>query len=227
MKQVQAAFTFFLKYFFWFVVVANAILIFHKSLSYYPANFSRGFLSDKQQLFQHTVYPIFFYGHISISSIILLIGLFQFSNKLRAKYTHTHRLLGKLYVVLVLFISAPSAFVMGVYAVGHWLIKIGFVIASVLWWWYTYKAYVEIRKKKIAPHKAYMQRSYIISLLAVFLRVYYYIIVALLQVESNYTYLFVVYASWLPNIVVFEIWHRYKVKKTAKRGLKQKRFFAN
>jgi uncharacterized membrane protein len=204
-----------LKYFFWLVVGINAVLIFIKSLTYYVPNFERGFLSDKQTIFTQTIYPYFFYGHISISSIILLLGIFQFSKKFRANYLNTHRLLGKAYIALVLFISAPSAFVMGVYATGNWGIKGGFVIASILWWWFTYKAYLEVRKGNITAHQRYMQRSYIISLLAVFLRVYYYLLIAIFNVDSEHVYLFVVYASWLPNLFVFEgwlLWRKLKIK---------------
>lgn len=210
MKQTRDLFTSFLKYFFWCVVAINAVLIFYKSLSYYPANFSKGFLSDKQTIFTTTLYPFFFYGHIAVSSFILLLGLFQFSKKTRKNYTQLHRSLGKIYIALVLFISAPSAFVMGIYATGHWLIKAGFAVASILWWWYTYKAYAEIKKKNTTSHKLYMQRSYIISLLAVFLRVYYYLLVAVFAINSPHTYLFVVYASWLPNLLVFEgiVWFK-------------------
>ena len=206
MKQAKALFIYYLKYFFWFVVILNAVLIFYKSLEYYPASFSKGFLSDKEHLFSATVYPYFFYGHISISSIILLLGVSQFSTKFRLKYINTHKLLGKWYVFLVLFISAPSAFIMGVYATGSILIQGGFVLASVLWWWYTYKAYTEIRNNNIDAHKQFMQRSYIIALLAVFLRIYYYLLVSVFQIESPYTYTIVVYASWLPNLLFFEVY---------------------
>lgn len=205
LQQAKVLFLLFLKGFFWFIVALNAFLIFIKSISYYTPNFDSGFLSDKKEIFYQTVYPYFFYGHISISSAILFIGLFQFSKTFRTKYINTHRLLGKLYVGLVLLVSAPSALVMGIYATGNLWIKGGFIIASVLWWWFTYKAYIAIKGKNIQQHQRYMQRSYIISLLAVFLRVYYYLIVIVFDVYTPNSYLFVVYASWLPNLMIFEL----------------------
>lgn len=205
-KQVKGIFQCFLRYFFWLVVLANAALIFYKSLEYYPADFSTGFLSDKEDIFYPTVYHYFFYGHISISSVILVLGLFQFSKKFRAKYTPTHRLMGKVYISLVLFISAPSAFIMGVYATGSLLIKGGFVVASVLWWWFTYKAYLCIKAGNTDAHSRFMHRSYIISLLAVFLRVYYWLLVSVFAVDNPNVYTFVVYASWLPNLLGYELW---------------------
>ncbi|KAB2913206.1 MAG: DUF2306 domain-containing protein [Bacteroidetes bacterium] len=214
-QQAKALSLLFLKGMFWLIVGLNALFIFVKSLSYYTPNFNSGFLSDKKEIFYQTIYPYFFYGHISISSAILVIGLFQFSKIFRAKYLNTHRLLGKLYIGLVLFVSAPSALVMGIYATGNWWIKGGFVIASVLWWWFTYKAYLEIRKKNVQQHQRYMQRSYIISLLAVFLRVYYYLIVVVFDAYTPNTYLFVVYASWLPNWVLFELYVLFKDAKPA------------
>lgn len=213
MKQAKALSLFILKYFFWLIVVLNAVLIFYKSLEYYPADFSRGFLSDKEGVFKTTVYPYFFYGHVSISSLILLLGVFQFSKKFRNNYLRLHRQLGKIYIALVVFVSAPSAFVMGVYATGSWLIKAGFAVVSVLWWWYTYKAYIEIRKQNTLAHKRYMQRSYTISLLAVFLRVYYYLLVGVLHFENPYVYTFVVYASWLPNLLMLEVYFWWKGRK--------------
>lgn len=213
LQQAKALFQLFLKGLFWLVVGLNALMIFVKSLSYYTPNFSTGFLSDKKEIFYQTVYPYFFYAHISISSAILIIGLFQFSNPFRTKYLKAHRLFGKFYIGLVLLVSAPSAFVMGVYATGNWWIKGGFIVASVLWWWFTYKAYVEIKNKSVEQHRRYMQRSYIISLLAVFLRVYYYLIVAVFDAYTPNTYLFVVYASWLPNLIMFELFMMLKDKK--------------
>src|ERR1700722_15851713 len=46
--------------------------------------------------------------HAFFGALAMLLGVFQFSNRLRARYLKTHRMLGYIYVVSV-FIAAPLA----------------------------------------------------------------------------------------------------------------------
>src|SRR5437868_9602472 len=46
--------------------------------------------------------------HAFFGALAMLLGVFQFSNRLRARYLKTHRTLGYIYVVSV-FIAAPLA----------------------------------------------------------------------------------------------------------------------
>src|SRR3569833_497854 len=46
--------------------------------------------------------------HASFATLALLLGVFQFSNRLRARYTALHRKLGYVYVISV-FIAGPFA----------------------------------------------------------------------------------------------------------------------
>jgi uncharacterized membrane protein len=55
-------------------------------------------------------YQIIMLIHTTTGSLALFIGSLQFINTIKQKYTHIHKLLGKIYVIL-LFISIISSFV--------------------------------------------------------------------------------------------------------------------
>ena len=76
------------------------------------------FLQTKAHIVHLSYYRIAFYLHIFSSLIVLASGAFLFSNQLLKKQPKLHRQLGKTYVGLLLFISAPSGLIMAFHANG-------------------------------------------------------------------------------------------------------------
>lgn len=95
--------------------------------------------------------------HAFFGALGMLLGAFQFSNRLRARYLKTHRLLGYVYVVSV-FIAAPLAVPMTV-RFGPSLVAAS-AVQSFGWMLTTAIALYCIRRGNIAQHRRWMIRSY-------------------------------------------------------------------
>lgn len=96
--------------------------------------------------------------HAIFGGIALLLGVFQFSNRLRARYLSTHRMLGYVYVVCV-FISAPFAIPVAA-RTGTPSLVAASAVQSLGWMVTTAIALYAVRSGNIAAHRRWMIRSY-------------------------------------------------------------------
>jgi uncharacterized membrane protein len=181
------------------------------TLPYFSFATDIGFLLTKQSVLYSKIWRLAFYTHIATSVFVLLFGLVQFVKPVLLKQVAIHRLLGKIYILLVLFISAPSGFIMALYANGGWLAKTSFAIISVLWWIFTYKAYNAIRNRDVDLHIAFMTRSYALTLSAITLRLYVLILPFFFLLHAKEMYTLVSWLSWVPNLLIAEWIIRKKV----------------
>ena len=96
--------------------------------------------------------------HAFFGALAMLMGAFQFSNRLRAKYLKVHRVMGYIYVTSV-FISAPFAV-----PVAMKIDSLSLVAASGVqsfgWMVTTAIALYCIRNGNIAQHRRWMMRGY-------------------------------------------------------------------
>jgi uncharacterized membrane protein len=95
--------------------------------------------------------------HAFFGALGLLLPAFQFSNRLRARYLQTHRILGYIYVVSV-FIAAPLAVPM-TFRFGPSLVAASSV-QSFGWMVTTAIALYCVRHGNVAQHRRWMIRSY-------------------------------------------------------------------
>ena len=130
------------------------------------------FLKTKQHIIHLLHYRTAFYLHIFSSCFVLFAGAFLFSKSIIKNFRQVHRWAGKIYVLILLLISAPTGMVMAFYANGGWPAKVSFLILCPLWWYCTYMGYRKIREKKIKEHEIWMIRSYALTLSAISLRLY-------------------------------------------------------
>ena len=111
------------------------------------------------QIAQHFA-PVKWYliPHAFFGGLAMLLGAFQFSNRLRARYLSVHRMLGYIYVTSV-FISAPLGF-----PVAKRIDNLSLAAASVAqafgWMATTAIALYCIRRGNIVQHRRWMMRSY-------------------------------------------------------------------
>lgn len=188
-------------------ILSMAVIISISSIQhFFPYTKPSTFLQSKQA--QYSIYLPALYGHILTSGLILFLGFLGFSQWIQAQYVHWHRRFGKVYVGLVLLISAPSALVMAIYAHGGWSIKSCFVFLSILWWFFTWQAWNSIRQKDIPSHRAFMLRSYALTLSAITLRWYSFFLGYFFSWYNLDSYVWVAWLSWVPNLVIVEIWIR-------------------
>jgi hypothetical protein len=170
------------------------------------------FLKTKQLIHHLKHWKISFYTHVFSSGLLFFCGLFQFIPYIFKHHKKLHRFLGKIYILDVVLISGPSAFIMSLYANGSYPAQISFVLLSFLWIYTTIKSYLTIRKKDFISHQNWAIRSFALTLSAVTLRFYAYTI-DVLQINSDpvTTYIFLAWCSWIPNLLIAEIIIRKKI----------------
>jgi len=138
--------------------------------------------------------------HAFFGALAMLLGVFQFSNRLRARYLKTHRTLGYVYVVSV-FIAAPLAVPMTM-RYGPSLVAAS-SMQSFGWMLTTAIALYCVRHGNVTQHRRWMIRSYALTFAAVTLRIY----LPLSQVAGlpfDPAYQTISWFCWVPNLIVAE-----------------------
>lgn len=151
-----------------------------------------------------------FYLHIVSAGLALLIGGFQFSQRLRRAAPRVHRWIGRVYVPSAL-IGGATGLVMAFFSSVAFIGLFGFGTLAVLWMWTTSRGYRSIRAGKVAEHQAWMIRSYALTYAAPTLRLWLILLLAVQlpfgvdgAVVAANAYAPVPFLCWLPNLVVAE-----------------------
>lgn len=189
------------------------ILMLQITLQYIPYNTDVAFLRIKQDYIHLFHYRLSFFIHVYSSLFVLLAGFTQFSERVQKKAKLLHKIAGKSYVFIVLLLSAPSGFIIGLYANGGIGSRIAFCLLGVLWFAFTLMAYLKIRKGDLNGHISFMYRSYALALSAITLRVWKYLIVFLLHPHPMDVYRIVAWLGWVPNLFIAELLIRNRFKK--------------
>ncbi len=187
------------------ILLVFSWLMLKLTLPYFTFEYDVSFLLTKQSILHVVSWRWAFYIHISTSLIVLFTGIFQFVNYLLVHYPRLHRILGKIYIITVLFFSAPSGLMMSFYANGGLWAKVSFVIVSLLWWIFSFVAYQKIKRRKVKQHIDFMIRSYALTLSAISLRLYVILIPQIIHLHSYEMYTLVAWLSWVPNLLMAEL----------------------
>jgi uncharacterized membrane protein len=192
------------------LLVFFSFLMLRITLQYIPINLDVAFLRIKQDYINIIPWRIAFFTHVFTSMFALLAGFTQFSKYILKNHKKTHRNIGKLYVFVILFLTGPSGFVMAIYANGGYTSKIGFLFLDILWIYFTAKAFRLALKKDFKNHENYMYRSYALTLSAITLRAWKYILVLLFQPAPMDVYRLVAWLGFIPNLLLIEflIWKK-------------------
>ena len=172
---------------------------------YFSWKWDVDFLMTKQFIIHLDHYRLAFYTHIFSSILVLFSGSILFSSYILKSFPRLHRNFGKLYVGILLFLCAPSGMVMAFYANGGIWVKVSFIILTPLWWYFTFKGYTTIRKRKIIAHKRWMIRSYALTLSAISLRAYQFILGHFTLIDVELQYLVISWVSWVGNLILAEL----------------------
>jgi hypothetical protein len=184
------------------------------TVNYIPYNTDVGFLRIKQQYIDIDHWRVAFFIHVYASLWVLLAGFTQFSKKIQRNNPRLHRIMGYIYVTDVLLITGPAGLLMGLYANGGLLSRIAFVLLASLWIFFTAMAFVKARQKDFKAHRAYMIRSYALTLSAITLRAWKYLITNSYHLDDSLVmrpmdvYRIVAWVGWVGNLAVAEyiIW---------------------
>ncbi|TGE28319.1 DUF2306 domain-containing protein [Hymenobacter metallicola] len=146
-----------------------------------------------------------FYVHITSSLWVLAAGLVQFFPRwFRGRVAWHHRL-GKLYIISVLALAAPSGLILAGYANGGLVAKAGFGLQCLVWWLSTWQAYRLARQHRWELHTEWMLRSFAVTLAALSLRSESYLLYYVFGTKPIETYLTVTWLSWTGNLVLAEV----------------------
>jgi uncharacterized membrane protein len=176
------------------------------TLQYVPIDFDVAFLRIKQEEISKVHYQYSFFIHVYSSIIVLIIGIPQFSSYIRKKYALIHKNFGKIYIIIILIFTSPSGLIMAFYANGGPVSQIAFSLLSVLWFIFTYKAYQYAVQKKWHQHRNFMLRSFALTLSAISLRLFKWIIASSIALPPMDTYRIVAWAGWVVNLIIIEVY---------------------
>ena len=194
-----------------------SVLLLRITLQYTPLRDDVAFLRIKQQYLHISVWHTAFFVHVFMSMGVLVAGFTQFSSFILQKYPRVHRAMGYAYIVNILFITGPAAFIMACYANGGNYSRLAFGLLAVLWWSFTFWAIRAVWQRNFAAHRAYMVRSYALTLSAVTLRAWKYVLVWAFHPPPMTVYRLVAWLGFVPNLLVAEWLIRRVLRKKAVR----------
>ena len=132
----------------------------------------------------------------------IVIGAFQVNSRLRARFLPVHRWLGRIYVVAAT-VGGIAGLILATRSFGGLVTHFGFGLMAICWFGTTLNAYRHIRRGDVINHRAWMLRSYALTLAAVTLRIYLPLSqVAGIGFESAYQV--ISWLCWVPNLLVVE-----------------------
>ena len=176
-------------------------LMFQLSVPYVSFQKNIDFLATKQNVYHIDYWRYAFYAHVFTSILVLPAGFTQFTKVFFRR--GLHRKLGMVYILTVLFITAPTGLLMGIYANGGLGAKASFVLLSTVWFITTLLALITAKKKRFIDHGEWMLYSYALTLSAITFR-----LLALgfdlfdIRVRPQEVYVTIAWLSWVPNILI-------------------------
>ncbi len=182
------------------------------SLQYIPYNTDVAFLRIKQDVINIPLYKLAFFTHVYTAVLVLPAGFTQFSVYIRRKLPQLHRYTGWLYAAVVVMLAGPSGLYMGVYANGGLISQISFVLLASLWIGFTAIAIIKAIKGDYKAHREFLIRSFALTLSAITLRAWKYLLVFLFEPRPMDVYQIVAWLGWIPNLIIAEMIIRKIIK---------------
>jgi Predicted membrane protein (DUF2306) len=201
-----------IKVFLIFVLAFFSYLMLKIILRYVTFDHEAGFLQIKHDYVQNSLWLTAFYVHVFSSLFALLAGFTQFSRTIRQRYARIHRWVGRVYVLDILLMTGPAGLLMSLYANGGITSRLAFLTLSILWWYFTYKAWRAALAKEFAQHRAYMLRSFALTLSAITLRIWKLGMAHYLELPPMDIYRMVAWLGFVPNLMLIE-YYLYRVRR--------------
>lgn len=149
--------------------------------------------------------PSVFVIHALSGAVVLVTGILQFNTTLRINKRRLHRLLGRVYVVMVWFASLGGLWLALFFNVGL-IAQLIFVILALLWFGTTTLAFHFARQHKFKRHRAWMFRSFALSFF--FVTFSFWVDGLESFLPKGLAYPLAVFVSWSLNLLIAEIWIR-------------------
>ncbi|MES2660270.1 MAG: DUF2306 domain-containing protein [Verrucomicrobiota bacterium] len=188
----------------WLVLAFFTILMARITFEYWPIRHDAAFLQIKQQYLGIKHWELAFWVHVFTSMLPLLAGFTQFAPWILRKQPRVHRLMGRVYVITVCFITGPASLIMAFYANGGITSRIAFVTLALLWLGTTAMGWRTVLQRKWQVHREWMIRSYALTLSAITLRAWKYAIVFAFEPRPMDAYRIVAWLGFVPNLLIAE-----------------------
>lgn len=200
---LQQAMRFSLQVLFWVPLTFFSLLLVYNTLPYFNFSPQFDFIQERIKLFINPVWKWSFYLHIAAGMFCITTALTQFSSYILRKRKAIHVYAGKIYVLVVLWIGAPTGFYMAFFAKGGYWEKACFLFMAIFWFLTTYKGLETIKARNVLGHSIWMMRSYAMALTAVSFRVYH-ILFFLTGMNHFENYAISLWISVIGNMLVAE-----------------------
>lgn len=182
------------------------------TLQYIPYNTDVAFLRIKQDVIDIPFYKLAFFTHVYTAMFVLPAGLTQFSVYIRRSLPQVHKYTGWLYAAVVILLAGPSGLYMGIYANGGLISQVSFVLLAILWIVFTIIAVVKAIQGDYKTHREFLIRSFALTLSAITLRAWKYLLVFLFEPRPMDVYQVVAWLGWIPNLIIAEMIIRKIIK---------------
>jgi len=143
------------------------------------------------------------YLHVFAATLALLLGPFQFWERLRRRLPRLHRIAGRIYLGVGVGLGGLAGLYMATFAFGGAPARLGFATLALAWLYTGLRAYRAIRGGDVATHRRWMVRNFALTLAAVTLRILLPVS-GISGIPFATAYPAIAWLSWLPNLLLAE-----------------------
>ncbi len=196
--------------------VAAAVLVVRVTISvvlgyrdYFPLNFYSEFLTGRKEYF-FGVYQIAFWIHILTSPLVIFSSLWLLSSSMRRRYPMVHRRLGRVHVMFVLCLVAPTGLWMSFYALTGRMGRQRFCVVLSGTFVCAGMGWRSAMARRFAEHKIWMTRCFLLLCSAIVLRVLSGA-ATVMQSDEIMTYPIFAWISAVVPVSVYEVVRRLRL----------------
>lgn len=172
-------------------------------VDYYPADFNSDFLRGRELYFSGP-YRWAFYTHIAFGPVSLVLGTILISERFRRRLPAWHRRLGRIQVLCVVFLVAPSGLWMAYYAAAGPVGGVGLAALAVATGLCASLGWRSAVRRRFVDHRRWMWRTYLLLCSAVVLRM-----IGGLATVTGFAATWIdpwaTWMSWLVPLAIFEL----------------------
>lgn len=170
---------------------------------YLPPNFESDFLHGRQSYFFGS-YQWAFYPHIVASPISLILGMILISDRFRLHLPKWHRRLGRIQVLIVMLLVAPSGLWMAYRAEAGPVAAVGFATLAVVTELCIALGWRAAVQRRFAEHRRWMWRCFLLLCSTVLLRLIAGL-ATVTRVEAPWIEPATAWVSWLLPLAAYEL----------------------
>lgn len=145
--------------------------------------------------------------HVAAGVTALVVGPFQFVERIRASRAAIHRATGLVYVGACV-VAAPAGFMLAMGTTAGSIAATGFAIPALLWPVFTYFGLRLAMERRFDEHREWMFRSYAITSTAITLRLMLPFAGLVLGLPFHPAYQAIAWLSWMTNLAICELYIR-------------------